>query len=592
MSSTPSDPIRYADLVCLITGHDAEWSRRHSYAATDDSAVTLDGSFNRVFDEVERICSKYRNSINEYARQAYAVEPKDEVPNYLFRPLKYLPIGHADALTITLFDDLDPIHSLTAQCSTTVEEVAVGFAPIMSSLGADSWPLEWRYCAVNIEQFFLEADLPPLLLIGRLKLAAIGMLGQSLDYQTAVFRSILENTLAALISLDLRCPENADETTEFDISKNSLRKTRITLLDLQGQEEVGLLVASENYSIAAAILSRIQGITLKHLESVDPLMMKRIGSQDWLSASSRLFQDLSDAGDAPAKKAGVELEDIVHSHALRWTRTTLAVSQTAFREPSPASVKGFIDLVSQTHIAVGHQQAVDDTVRTVADEIKRLDETTPARTPPSQYWSQLMGHADLLIHQSQMQANSDRLILTAEAISRVKMFINQSVEHGPSTAVQMRNLVGLSSLPTIPLPPYEELRFELKDHKPLLQTLLPVIRWRMVSPEMAADPDDRKRIKARQRISGEMINRHGFCPFTLCEEPKKYLAPSSLARSVQYLFQNYTTVLSNPFVFDTVIDLYDCFASFYAVLTKHLVEVFGPQMKSKKVHSIRFLLKS
>lgn len=129
-------PIQYGDVVCLLTGHDAEWSRRHAHGQHDGDA-SLQNAFRRVFDEVRRITHRYRSGLNENAKMAFSAEDlanMPEVPSHLFSPIEYLPIGHADALTVTLFDDLDPIHSLTAQCSTTIEEVAVGFSPLVDSI--------------------------------------------------------------------------------------------------------------------------------------------------------------------------------------------------------------------------------------------------------------------------------------------------------------------------------------------------------------------------------------------------------------------------------------------------------------------------
>jgi hypothetical protein len=86
------EPIRYSDIVCLISGHDAEWSRRKE---SHDSS--LDDVFGRVFAEIKSICEGFRNGMNEYAGTAYRREETQEnllAPQYLFNPLCYLPIGH------------------------------------------------------------------------------------------------------------------------------------------------------------------------------------------------------------------------------------------------------------------------------------------------------------------------------------------------------------------------------------------------------------------------------------------------------------------------------------------------------------------
>jgi hypothetical protein len=92
-----------------------------------------------------------------------------------------------------------------------------------------------------------------------------------------------------------------------------------------------------------------------------------------------------------------------------------------------------------------------------------------------------------------------------------------------------------------------------------------------------ADSTARNFIASRRQMKpGRQVDA-GLCPFTLCIEPKKYMVPSSLVRTIQYLFQNYATLLANPFVFDTVLDLYDCFSTLYDILTRHLPELYGQE---------------
>ncbi len=528
---------------------------------------SADAAFERVYQEVDAICGLFRKNLNKYAGKTFGDVPL--VPDYFFSPLGYVPIGHADVMAITVFDDLDPIHSLTARCSTTVEEVAVGFAPLMESLGVSTWPEPFRQCAVDVERFVEGgANLPPLLLFSRIKLGAIGLLGKGIAFQTAVFRAVLADCLEGLKTLH---GLEEEKLAKFDADSHSVTSCRLTLLDLQGQEEIGLLVAADNFSIATALLSRIQGMTLRDIQQFGAPLDDLFLDDSWVKGAQDLLENMGETlGDDFDKS-------VMNSHALRWTRTTLAVRKDAFGDPLKSRVRGYIDLVSSANIAVGHQEKLDQAIELLQQE----NDQVPKFKPGTEFWQQLMGHADLLIHQAHPGIDADRFIPTMKAIEQVRALIEKMSGNDETDGMMPRHLVGLSSWPTIPIPAHSTFRRDLVDHYPVLQKILPVVRWRMVDfgndegVTCIRHDGERDFVKTMRRMKEGHIAEPGLCPYTLCTEPKKYLIPSSLVRTVQYLFQNYTTLLANPYVFDTVLDLHDCFATFYDILTKHLPEVYG-----------------
>lgn len=603
-TKSPARPIKYCDVVCLITGHDAEWSRRQAVLEDPENDHGLDESFARVHHEIAHICHTFKSRVNEYSAAAYP-EAKDEVEPCFFEPLGYLPVGHADLLLLTLLDDLDPIHFITAQCSTTVEEVAVGFAPMMESLKESSGtPSKFDPCLVNVVEFVkqglngqknaeganeaLEKEmppgLPPLLLFSRVKLGVLGLLGQSIEFQTAIFRAIVKDCLVALEVLHKESEDG--KLAEFDIVGPSVEATRITLLDLQGQEEIGMLIATDNFTIAAAILSRVQGLTLEDLDRMGVMSKTKIHDQLWLQRAKDLLNDTPEPAPADFD------ESVVFSHALRWTRTTLAVRADAFK--NPGKIRGFIDLVSSTNIAVGHQEKLDGALEVLQRQVKQRRDKEGGSVPrPKDYWQQLMGHADLLIHQCSPSLDPLRLLHTADAFLQIRSLIRSMSSGGPG-GVMPRHLVGLTSWPTVPVPKRLDFRRNLPGHFPVLQKILPVIRWRMVNTHELVEhaPEELRGeaaaqsafIQRRQQIlEGHELQEHGFCPCALSHRPKSYLLPNSLVRTVQYLFQNYSTLLANPFVFDTVLDLHDCFSSLYQTLMRHIPELFGGPYPDEEV---------
>ncbi|MDB6140618.1 MAG: hypothetical protein JWO94_3690, partial [Verrucomicrobiaceae bacterium] len=488
-----SPPIRYSKLVCLITGHDAEWSRRPASKAGDGEA-SLDKAFNRVFAEVERMCTEFRTNLNKFAQLAYpercAGEAGEwEVPAHFFRPLRYQPVGHADAMSVTIFDDLDPIHSLTARCTTTVEEVAVGFAPFVDSLRREPWPAPFDGCLVDVEEFVrLGAvteehpvqELPPLLLFSRIKLGALGLLGQGIEFQTAVFRAIVSDCLTGLKTLHALA--EGDGLAEFEADQESVTSCRIALLDLQGQEEIGLLIATDNYSVAGALLSRIQGLRLNELPQ-QPARPLKIEAQPWLLKARELLMDMTgETGPGGGFEKTAFDESIMNSHALRWTRSTLAMRQDVFKDPVGTRVRGYIDMVSAANIAVGHQEKLDEALKEMQDSaappgtdaarVQAAGQKEEHSGPPEAFRLQLMGHADLLVHQNHPGRNRLRLIKTRQALAQVRELIEKMSDTEGADKQMPRHLAGLSSWPTVPVPKHDDFRRKLKSHYPVLQKIL------------------------------------------------------------------------------------------------------------------------
>jgi hypothetical protein len=549
--------LRYKDVVCLITGLDAEWSRRETNAQNQPQPLTQ--TCGLVFQEVERICESYCNNINTYAKIAHPEEYADKafpVHEVLFKPKRYLPFGHADALAITLFDDIDPIHNLSAQCSTTVEEVAVGFAPDMQALREDL-PCEEEVggCLVDIEEWMSNEE--PLLIFCRIKLAAIGLLGQGLPFQSAVFRAFAEHAQKVLEILLDYAKKNA-ESDPFELSVKGIQQCRVTFLDLQGQEEIGVLIACDNYTTATSILARFQGLTL---ESLQQEIREKILNQDWVKAAEEL------TGDITSNLKTADYDSLKTSHVLRWTRSTLALTDKAFSRPDEA-IRGYMDLVSSTHVSVGHQQRIDKMLAAMKPQ------PVTFKADPEKFHQHMLGHADLLIHHHHAAPNAARFIPTRTAVQCVQQIVEQAAQQMDSQPMP-RDLGGVASFPTVPIPATLDIRQDIKSHYPLFQKILPVIRWRMADAETSETWADGNWVKSKQRTpAGHKLNP-GICPYTLCQKPRKYQLPSALGRTIQYLYQNYLTLLANPFVFDTVIDMYDGFITLYKVLTEHLGEEYG-----------------
>ena len=187
---------------------DEEWSRREGILGRQNVSVPNSRGIKQFISK----CAKYRNDIDRNARdftQANRLRAEESVSvaDYLFEPVCYLPFGHADSLSIVLLDDIDPIHYLTSDIRTTVEEVCLALCPKVESFyagGTDGVLCDLHTLlsiktkprrhkggtvALSLEHPFQRAT--PLLIFSKLKVDGLIAVGPSLLFQQVLFIWVL-----------------------------------------------------------------------------------------------------------------------------------------------------------------------------------------------------------------------------------------------------------------------------------------------------------------------------------------------------------------------------------------------------------------
>lgn len=112
-----------------------------------------------------------------------------------------------------------------------------------------------------------------------------------------------------------------------------------------------------------------------------------------------------------------------------------------------------------------------------------------------------------------------------------------------------------------------------------LADLLPLVQSRLCY--FGDIPDDEKK-KLGPRPGRLDLN-------ALKKIPRKYGVPTSLRRTIEYLYQDFAIIIADPFLFDAVLDLYDTFATLHALLTEHLLCVRALELRSTDGDSLGFL---
>jgi hypothetical protein len=566
--------LEYHDYLALTAGFDAEWTRKTSPQGISEGTFTA--RFQRVFDEIDRIAGEQKRWLSaDSAEQKAALR-------HLYEPVHSLPVGHADALTLMLLDDFDPIHEFTARCSTTVEEIAVAFCPKITPIvdglkkRGDAATSSWRSLCEPDEMVELclqpPEKKPPLVMFMRFKLNGWGAFGLGLLFEAALLRAIVKSIAETMtqIEADLTSCGN-DAFAKFEVQPRDLNRTRFCILDVQGQEELAIWCITTNFTIPMAVLSRIHAITVKDVFEADETEQLRssVDAAGWFASMKEFAANL----DIP-KVPLTSVDDLTDNHVFRWTRTTLGVSKDGFERPDEVGISGFLSAVSILQTATGHQHEVDKRLDELRKTFRDIEELQPRPGSLPEFHLHAMGQGDLLLHHRGFRVHEpDMLVRSSLFFNQVRETMRAFVEQPPRNR---RDLVGLSSVAGVPVP---VLLRDGKDfycpevsakHSNQLEMLLPALRWR-IAPDAEVVSSHELRQKQRLKSGTVLTSASGGLSLDhIRRDLRLYSLPESLIRALEFLYQNYATLLANPFVFDAVLDLYDAFATLHRVLTKIL----------------------
>ncbi len=386
--------IEYEDYYCLSFSFDAEWSRYN-----DGRKSGWFVPFHNTADMFQKVCSEYKDNLRgdlwKYIDSSQEISPQDKKQIYdnevslfeefLYHPLCYIPSDHSDVLSIVLVDDLTPISKFTATPNLQQENVTIGFLPKIKPLldrGDDE--AEKFFCSFG-EYFSKAKKLPeqqaPMMLHTCIKLDVFASIGKGLILQEAVFKAIIAKVKQTMKELEDFIRTNGDEL----ISTSSLDSLKIVLADLQGAEEIGVTIFSDNFSASVAIIMAVTSITYGDLEQASP------GLHDELLNSEIHCQFMKHE------------KNFEKYHIFRWSNTQLGVLVDEDEQVPDGHRKsafthkkkfGYVEAASAVNLSLGieHRQNVVDMLATKHDMIKIND----AKQPSDLYLRCGIGDSDLL----------------------------------------------------------------------------------------------------------------------------------------------------------------------------------------------------
>ncbi len=385
--------LAYHDYAMLVTFLDqsAAIRLRHEKPADADStrqqpcfaeAVAFTRACCAFRERLERRCSGFSTASGR-------AHPK--LPDrFLYNPACFLAFGHADSFGLVAVDAFDPIVSITMDLESPVERHSVAFLPMISSLGL---PQNVERLFATLEQWLVgnahgsSSEVPPeltssdakllishpfqdelpLAVLSLFKIGGIATLGAGLQLRRATMRAIALR-VAAVVDAISHIPDNNGPRI---LTASDSNWVQCLLFEPQDGADLGLVVATRNFSLGAAIVAAIDQLTIADLIVADPsleLVLNTSQAHQTLAECCRLTPDHATTELLPASLFS-------HNHVLSSAYSTLGVAPKAFVDPfardeEGGKIRGYMSVTVRFDVNPGHLGIVEQRVRdAVADTI-------------------------------------------------------------------------------------------------------------------------------------------------------------------------------------------------------------------------------
>jgi hypothetical protein len=575
LNSTLVGNVAYNSYLAVIGYMDAEWTR----------AEGLYKPFCHGCDDFISACKKYGADVKEkYSLFCKANHINQQVQkpldNYLFNPACYVPFGHADGLVITLLDDFDPVHHITAQLKTTLEEICLAFCPTLQSIGVHNDKQIFCELHTLLNNNPVDLDLEhefqkktPLLVFTKYKIAGLALLGEGLLFQQALLKAMARKIQETITLLDKQCKN--ENSTETLILPNDIKTFKCAFLDLQGAEEIGTLMFCSNYSVAMTIVAALRTLTFDDVFKENPHVEKALNNSKSHLSIIKLALD--------EQQLPEDVSDIKDNHVFRWTYSSLAVSPNALVSSGHANCNGYVEATVELQIEPGHHLDVETNIKVVGQQNEEY-------RGPKEYHRYKVGVGDIIFAYSSSEEKTKFPLMSLSSVFSLACINDRTF--GDSVRIEKygRAVIDIKTNMTIPIPKIPvDMSHSPSDnlYNPILIKVLRQIQNKLCYATYSNATSIDKTHKTNESRSGKLsIDK-------LKVIPRMYVLPVSLRRSVEHLYQSFAICIADPFLFDMVLDFYDVFATLHGVLTDYLPQVYKSEnnvIDEKTVQEIALLV--
>ncbi len=592
--------IAYNDYVLLICRANSEWLQHRTEATTHNEFPPM--HMHRRFGEA---CFRFRSDMARAFGKFRAANngEADPIADFLLNPMTYCTVGAAGHdLLLTCMDDMDDLQQLLTEVPGRFEEVAVGMCPELGTIlppdvkkelaenGLDPFreikqfeysqstrlPKEDKLHELKCEDYEerikkhtdkIDENPPtthpfqeemPFVVFTKYKMHGLASIGHALLMQQAIFRAMTRRVAETLHDL-------AGRDLSPLILTEDIKSTRLCLLDLVGAEEIGTLVFTTNLSVAFSLVAALRSMTY------GDVLAECKETRETLQ-HSQLNQWIMELG------AGVDAKSYMKHlsglHVFHWTQSSVGTSVSALQEGGK-NCNGFVEVATDYQVLPGHREEWEQQAVTVrASECALNEETRGYHGFQVGKYDAFAAHAvdprrevaDADVPPGTQLASEARLPLVSTAD-----FL-QTLRHNFERFGQANRdaiVLGMENMLMAPVPDTAGKRLTTDrlgtfPHSAPLADLLPRLAARLFGLAHTKDmPRDCGRLSLRELKKG--LRESGI--------------PLSVGRTILYLYDYCFNAIGNPASFDVILDLYDTFATFHAVLSEHLPPVTESRQK-------------
>lgn len=541
--------IHYENYSLLMLWMDAHFTReRKPMNAFVDTGASFQTAVNKTH--------KARNSLYSNASNSSAPLPYFQT---------FLPMGKSDVLGMVTLESLEDAQWLMASVDRTIEEATQAFC-----IRPDSWSaskeLGQHLCSVGELLSTDNTQKHPLLVLTRLKLEGLLLMLDPVLAQTSAVDMCLTHILEAWKIM----MQSRSKLLE-GVSDGSWR---LALLDLQEEEEIGLLFTCTNLSVPAGLVAAVRGLVINDLVQHCPKFQKLLS----MPFADDLIHSCKKASSKTRTKAASA--DVNYGHVFRWTRSSVALNLAVFHSADFAGVHGFAASLVEVNHPPGHHAEGNQIV---------LDLKIPRTEMPEEefYIPYYFGSVDMLsgsvLHDSSKEATwlgRSAFVKTRDVFGHLHQLCSKLAEGTPIWP--SRHIIGWVTTLVAPVPVLKtgelnlntDHRIVSEKHFPFLQSALTNCLDKLLPiPRQTPDGDGTK-----QSQEGDDL-----APYVRClREAFGFIGlPAGLRRAFMVLFQKYRTLASHPMRYDAVLDLYDVMGTLWNIFVHLLPQAIWPELENR-----------
>jgi len=495
------------------------------------------------------LCRAFRRRI-----EAYDSVKGGGIPKTLYNPAGFVTFGDCDNVAVVAVDDFQVVEDLTSHWDLPVRQTSVAFCPKLASLGLDRSPNS-PFCEMddvcdgphpredseNVAHPFIEQR--PLTAVTYYRLSGMAVLGPGLLFQQAVYKAMARRIKEVLQTLATECSAG---TYGGSILEADIRSFKCMFLDPQGWSDIATIMFCKNYSVIATVIQCLRALTLRDLYATDRDCEDAVD----LFGIHRLVAEIENIERKKARDSRVSalLQD---NHVFCSTFTTLGMSHDAFDCPDRAEADhkyhGVVSADAHFVVSPGHAMSVRDFA----------SEEANAKPAGSAVWE---GNGDCEWALVGLHDYTYEAAVESESACLPKAYLFDVVQ-------QNKRLRGCKE----PDKPRGRVEWSIQDLHTAIHIPCPILKD-FCAPE-SGGPNGHVNLRPILRDLAERVFDLPEGPLNI-ENLRKNIEflrlPSPVSGALVYLYADFAKCISDVYLFDHVLDLYDVFLAVYRLFCKEL----------------------